>query len=65
MQSPMLATEFSDNSRLVLQLFETLKVDRGGGLSVLSVFTAPALQPAMSGNLPTANKKDYLNTLHA
>ena len=65
MQSLMLATEFSENSRLVLQLFETLKVGRESILSVLSVFSAPALQPAMSGNLPTPNKKDFLNTLHA
>ena len=65
MQSLMLATEFSENSRLVLQLFETLKVGRESILSVLSVFSAPALQPAMSGSLPTPNKKDFLNTLHA
>ena len=59
----LLTTDLSDNSRLALQLFETLKIGREGSLSVLSVFNAPALQLAMSGTLPTTSKEDYLKSL--
>jgi nucleotide-binding universal stress UspA family protein len=61
----LLTTDLSDNSRLALQLFETLKIGQEGSLSALSVFNAPALQLAMSGTLPTPNKQDYLNALRA
>ncbi len=61
----LLTTDLSDNSRLALRVFETLNIGREGNLSVLSVFNAPALRLAMSGTLPTTNKEDYLNTLHA
>ena len=61
----LLTTDLSENSRLALNLFETLQIGREGSRSALSVFNAPAVRLAMSGTLPPTNKQDYLNSLRA